>query len=69
MSRFLRYSVTHTGSRDRTIERAPNFYRLTTTALLAVGYPTIEAFREAVVSQLDESDLAAAQTLLTDNAR
>ncbi len=52
-------------TRDRTIERAPNFYRLTTTALLAVGYPTIEAFREAVVSQLDEADLIKAQKLLT----
>lgn len=55
-------------TRDRTIERAPNFYRLTTTALLAVGYPTIEAFREAVLSQLDESDMTKAQNLLSDDA-
>ena len=44
-------------TRDHTTERAPNLYRITTTALIALGYPTIEAFRDGVASHLDGAEL------------
>lgn len=44
-------------TRDHTTERAPNLYRITTTALIALGYPTIEAFRNGVASQMDGAEM------------
>ena len=50
-------------TRDHMTERAPNLYRITTTALLALGYPTIEAFRDGVASQLDGAELLKLEQL------
>ncbi len=49
--------------RDHTVERAPNPYRLTTTALMALGYPTVEAFRDGVASHLDGAELLKLEKL------
>ena len=50
-------------SRDHTVERAPNLYRLATTALMALGYPTVETLRDGVASHLDGAELLKLQKL------
>lgn len=38
---------------------APNVYAVTTKALRAAGYPTVEAMREVIATQFTEIELAA----------
>ena len=50
-------------ARDDGTPQAPNLYRVTATALATLGYPTLEAFKDAVASRLDPAELLKAQEL------
>jgi chromosome segregation and condensation protein ScpB len=48
---------------DDGVPHAPNLYRVTAIDLAALGYPTREAFTDAVASRLDPAELLKAQQL------
>ncbi len=48
-------------TRDDSIAHAPNLFRITASALGALGYPTVEAFRHALTAQLTPEELIKAQ--------
>ena len=49
--------------RDDEMAHAPNLYRVTAKALGGLGYPTLEAFQQAIAGQLSGEELRKAQQL------